>query len=102
MARYRLSSKAESDLFHIALYGLQEFGLTQSERYRDQLNARFAEIAETPLLYPAVDHIRAGHRRSVFPSLILRDCGRSGNTRFASQGMIRDEGVDAGVAGVRK
>ena len=33
--------------------------------YYDALQSRFDEIAGNPLLYPVVDHIRKGYRRSV-------------------------------------
>ena len=65
MADYRLAPAAESDLFNIAIYGLERFGLTQSESYRDALKARFQALAEHPYRSPAVDQIRKGYRRSV-------------------------------------
>ena len=65
MVRFELSPDAERDLLNIAYFGMEQFGVTQSERYRDKLYQRFQELAETPLLYPAVDHIRQGYRRSV-------------------------------------
>lgn len=65
MPDYRLSEAAKEDLIVIALNGDAHFGISQSDRYRDKLKKRFAVIADTPLLYPAVDHIREGYRRSV-------------------------------------
>lgn len=65
MGEYRLSQRARNDLIAIAQYGDEHFGVAQSDRYRDQLKQRFAVLAEQPELYPAVDHIRAGYRRSV-------------------------------------
>lgn len=65
MARYELSPEAELDIFGIALYTLEHFGLAQSERYRNQLEKRFQEIAESPKQYPSADKIRTGYRRSV-------------------------------------
>jgi toxin ParE1/3/4 len=62
---YRLSKAAEQDLIAIARFGDEQFGIAQSNRYRDQLELRFSLLAEQPLLYPAVDHIRKGYRRSV-------------------------------------
>jgi len=61
----RLAPAAEQDLINIALYGMEQFGIEQSEQYRDQLKQRFLELAETPLMYPAVDDLREGYRRSV-------------------------------------
>jgi len=65
VGRYRLSKAAEEDLIGIARFGDEHFGLVQSNRYRDQLQRRFSVLAEQPNLYPAVDHIRKGYRRSV-------------------------------------
>lgn len=65
MAKYRLSEEAKEDLVGIALYGDEHFGISQSDHYRDQLKRRFLIIAERPMFFPAVDHIRVGYRRSV-------------------------------------
>jgi toxin ParE1/3/4 len=62
---YRLSKAAEEDLIGIALYGDDHFGISQSNRYRDKLGQRFSALAEQPLHYPAVDHLREEYRRSV-------------------------------------
>ncbi len=65
MRKYRLAQRAEDDLIAIARYGDEHFGVAQSDRYREQLKTRFSTLAEQPQLYPAVDHIRPGYRRSV-------------------------------------
>ncbi len=65
MASYRLSNEAKNDLINIATYGDQNFGIAQSDAYRDQLKAHFSKLADQPELYMAVDHIRKGYRRSV-------------------------------------
>lgn len=65
MLNYRLSEAAKEDLIIIAQYGDKNFGVVQSDNYRDQLKRQFLVIAERPLFFPAVDHIRAGYRRSV-------------------------------------
>lgn len=65
MTKYRLSLRAKDDLVAIARYGDEHFGVAQSNRYREQLKKRFLMLAEQPHLYPAVDHIRPGYRRSV-------------------------------------
>jgi len=64
-AELRLAPAAERDLINIALYGMEQFGIEQSEQYRDKLKQRFLELTEAPLMYPAVDNIREGYRRSV-------------------------------------
>ena len=65
MPRYRLSKLAEADLLLIAEYGDEHFGIAQSDRYRDQLKHRFSVLAKQPHLYPTIDDIREGYRRSV-------------------------------------
>lgn len=62
---FRLTVAAEQDLLNIACFGIERFGVEQSERYRDKLYERFQELAENPQHYPAVDYIRKGYRRSV-------------------------------------
>ena len=68
MPDYGLTPEAEQDLLDIALYGLINFGLEQSEVYRDGLKKRFQELADYPRRYQAVDEIRQGYRRSVYRS----------------------------------
>ena len=65
MARFELTPAAELDLLNIACFGMERFGVAQSELYRDKLYQRFQALAEAPLHYPAVDYIRQGYRRSV-------------------------------------
>lgn len=62
---YKLSKAAEGDLLSIALYGDENFGINASDEYRNRLIRRFELIAEQPYLYPSVDHISQGYRRSV-------------------------------------
>ena len=66
MSEYILSKQAETDLRNIAIYGIQQFGIMRAECYRDDLKDRLSQIAETPLRYPAIDHVSVGYRRSVF------------------------------------
>lgn len=65
MADYRLSQEARKDLMDIAVYGDENFGVAQSDKYRDQLKRHFELLAEQPKLFSAVDHIKRGYRRSV-------------------------------------
>ena len=66
MVRYQLSDKARADLYRLYEYGVLTFGLQQADKYYDGIINRFQEWADHPQLYPAVDHIRKGYRRSVF------------------------------------
>jgi len=63
--RYRLARTAKADLRQIYRYGFREYGEKQADRYYADFFARFDQIAESPFLYPAVDHIREGYRRAV-------------------------------------
>lgn len=65
MVNYLLSNTAKQDLINIAKYGDKQFGITQSNHYRDRLKQRFIIISQQPRLYPKVGHIRKGYRRSV-------------------------------------
>lgn len=66
MARYRLSADAEADIRRLYRHGMGQFGSAQADRYFDGLFERFDRLTENPLLYPAVDEIRVGYRRSVY------------------------------------
>jgi toxin ParE1/3/4 len=66
MASYRLSEKADGDLSRLYEYGIIHYGQDRADRYYDGLRERFEQLAENPRLYPAVDHIRPGYRRSVY------------------------------------
>ena len=63
-AEYRLSPAAVSDLEAIWLYTVGEWGIDQAHRYTDDLTAAFDQLAQSPLLGTACDHIRKGYRRS--------------------------------------
>ena len=65
MADYRLTKRAEEDLFAIALYGIERFGAEQSATFRDRLREKFEELAQFPDRYPRGDYIREGIRRSI-------------------------------------
>lgn len=65
MGRYKLNKDAEADLVRIHQRGVREFGEVQADQYFHEFFRRFEELARNPLLYPAVDNIRAGYRRSV-------------------------------------
>lgn len=66
MAGYSLSLLAEEDIRRLYRYGIERFGLVRADSYFDGLFARFDAIAESLALYPKVDHIRPGYRRSVY------------------------------------
>jgi toxin ParE1/3/4 len=63
--RYELTQAAAADLEKLYEWGIDQFGLRAADAYYDALVDRFGEIADAPLLWPVIDHIRAGYRRSV-------------------------------------
>lgn len=66
MAKYRLSNAAEQDFEQLFEYGIDNFGLAQAKSYVAGLSIQLQSIANNPLYYQAVDHIRNGYRRSVY------------------------------------
>ena len=65
MASYKLTDEAEEDLNRIWRHGLLHHGEAQADKYYFDFILRFEKIAENPYLYPSVDDIREGYRRSV-------------------------------------
>ncbi|MDH3638462.1 MAG: type II toxin-antitoxin system RelE/ParE family toxin [Gammaproteobacteria bacterium] len=65
MGAYRLTENAKADLKRIYVRGLREFGEAQADKYFNAFFDRFNLLGEQPLLYPAVEDVRAGYRRSV-------------------------------------
>jgi toxin ParE1/3/4 len=65
MYSYRLSLEAKEDIKRIYLYGYEEFGEALADEYYQSLFNAFDKIAENPLHYQSVDHIRLGYRRYV-------------------------------------
>lgn len=63
--KFKLSREAKEDLIAIAQYGDKHFGRIQSDEYCCKLQQRFELITQQPLLYPQVNHITQGYRRSV-------------------------------------
>ena len=68
MASYRLNREALEDLDRLYEHGVLTFGLRQADAYFDGIVNRFQKIADQPELYPAIDHIRQGYRRSFYKS----------------------------------
>lgn len=76
--KYQLSTAAAEDLERLYEWGIDVFGEKAADQYFDGLMTRLSDIADHPLRWPAIDHIRSGYRRSVyfahsifFASLIL-------------------------------
>lgn len=65
MGRYKLTEDAKADLIRIHQYGVVKFGETQADKYFMTFFDQFELIADQPFLFPSVDFIRKGYRRSV-------------------------------------
>ena len=65
MTGYKLNEEAKADLLRIYQHGYEQYGEVQADDYYYAFFTRFDLIAEQPYLYPAVDHIKSGYRRSV-------------------------------------
>ena len=62
---YKLSNAAKRDVARIYWRGVEIFGEEQAVRYFEALIQRFERIAQAPRLYPSVEYIQEGYRRSV-------------------------------------
>lgn len=60
-ASYRITPRAEKDLFEIARYTQSEWGRTQRNRYLKALELRFKWLAENPQLGLPRSDIRQGY-----------------------------------------
>ncbi|KAF0809843.1 plasmid stabilization system [Alcanivorax sp. S71-1-4] len=66
MAFYKLTEEAAEDLASIYYFGVVNFGSTLADTYVDGLEKRFEQIGRAPELYPAIEHVMAGYRLSVY------------------------------------
>lgn len=66
MVFYQLANAAKEDLRRIYEYGVIHYGEQAAETYYRGFFKTFTEIAEDPLRFPSVEHIRLGYRRAVY------------------------------------
>ena len=71
MGKYRLSVYAKEDLIRIHQYGVRKFGETRADTYFANFFNQFEIIAEQPLAFEAVPHVRPGYRRCVCGSDVI-------------------------------
>ena len=62
---YKLSLEAKEDLRRIYLYGFENWGEVQADKYYFSFFECFEIIAEKPYMYQSVDYIRKGYRHCV-------------------------------------
>lgn len=65
MAEFRISNAAREDLIRIHHYGVNKFGITQSDKYFDTFFEYFEIISQRPFSFESVDFIKKGYRRCV-------------------------------------
>ena len=65
MVKYRLSNEAKEDLIRIHHYGVEKFGVIQSDKYFDSFFEYFDIIAQRPFSFESVDYLKTGYRRCV-------------------------------------
>lgn len=63
MTQIELTKDAERDLIDIYLYGIEQFGQAQAERYAIALNSRIDFIAANPSMGSDYSAVREGLRR---------------------------------------
>ncbi|MFK3663538.1 type II toxin-antitoxin system RelE/ParE family toxin [Scandinavium sp. NPDC088450] len=63
---FKLSALADDDIYGIASYTIQHFGVTQAKRYHAELTRVFELLAENPELGTECDWICTGMRRFQF------------------------------------
>lgn len=62
MRRFHVTRRAQADLDQIADYSFRTWGESQTERYLDAFNTRFAWLAENPAIGRARDDVRPSYR----------------------------------------
>jgi toxin ParE1/3/4 len=65
MTSYKLSESAKEDLIRIHNYGTINFGQIEADNYYNTFFEHFQQIAQRPMSFESVDHIRNGYRRCV-------------------------------------
>lgn len=71
MPDYRLSTRAVADLARIADYTIEQFGIEQARRYRNELETCFATIAGNALLGRSVEALAPNLRRFEHESHVI-------------------------------
>lgn len=63
MNSFRLTRRAEQDLYDIFLYGYERFGIAQADRYASDMEVCFQLLADNPRLGRETKAIAPGVRR---------------------------------------
>jgi len=65
MKKYKLSARAEEDLWRIYQWGYHAFGEAKADEYHYNFLDQFDIIANQPYLYPTADNINKDYRRCI-------------------------------------
>jgi toxin ParE1/3/4 len=71
VVRYRLSKRADTDVFDIGDYTTRRFGIRQAERYHNGLMRTFQRLADNSARARAADDITPGLMRSNYESHVV-------------------------------
>lgn len=71
MSSFRLSQRADSDLLDIFVYGIEQFGEAQAERYQIDMTRCFGLLADNPRMGRPADSIAPGVRRHEHASHVI-------------------------------
>jgi toxin ParE1/3/4 len=63
VSEYRLTKRADNDLLEIFIYGIEQFGEAQAERYQHQMIDCFRLLASNPRVGRMAETIGNGVRR---------------------------------------
>ena len=63
MAKYKISNSAKEDLIRIHHFGVENFGMDQSDKYFNTFFDYFEIIAQQPFAFESIDYIKKGYRR---------------------------------------
>ena len=71
MNSYRLTERAEADVFDIFLYGIEQFGTYQARLYKQDMEHCFQLLADAPYMGRPATNIAEGVRRHEHKSHVI-------------------------------
>lgn len=71
MSEYRLSGRADNDLLDVFVFGIEQFGPIQAERYQSEMIRCFDLLADNPRLGRKAEAIGGNVRRHEYASHVI-------------------------------
>ena len=71
MPHFQLTNAAKNDLVGIARFAQQRWGVVQRNKYLDQLDDTFHQLADNPGLGKTCDYIKHGYRKFSIASHVI-------------------------------